>query len=595
MRRIFTYLAVFAAALALIFFEGRHMIFLQEQTQLFQNDWHYIFSNAVRVCGLAEIMNEFIVQFAYLPWLGAALLALLSLGAYCFTSSCLKSVSGDERYADIAAAAPLIPLLYSMIVCENTCPLTAYTLTMAATAGFLRVRGRCSWAAAAAGTIVLFFACGSPALLLPLVYMVYVLTHKDIRGFYAFVPLAAYAVAGFLCVRLEMTGSWKDLVMYRIPLYESNASFPYSLPALSAMAVTILAAGASAFAGKIRAGWIAAAVAVAVNVVSAVSIVALPDKEYAGNLGNKTYSTWAELHYLYVKGDYAKLLGKYKETAPVTSVESNYINLALYRTGRLTSDFLRYNPRWKHNSLRAEWLDMQFPFPFIWVETCNEMGALSKAQQSAFEGNILAGPRGASPMVMYLAESEIIRGNYKSASRYISCLENTVFYRKKAARMREMLSDDAVAEDSYYSSKRACYYEESRLLYDMNDLWLMKEVARNNTGHNSTFEYAGTMILAAGELNTFVDFIMDMSKSRVCEPPFPPLFKQALAMAYANNQVALNVFGVEPDIVQDYKEFSLAVSGKLKNKSKAEMTIAGDRGKYWYYLYNMLRASEPRK
>ena len=88
---------------------------------------------------------------------------------------------------------------------------------------------------------------------------------------------------------------------------------------------------------------------------------------------------------------------------------------------------------------------------------------------------------------------------------------------------------------------------------------------------------------------------MDMSKSRVCEPPFPPLFKQALAMAYANNQVALNVFGVEPDIVQDYKEFSLAVSGKLKNKSKAEMTIAGDRGKYWYYLYNMLRASEPRK
>ena len=61
MRRIFTYLAVFAAALALIFFEGRHMIFLQEQTQLFQNDWHYIFSNAVRVCGLAEIMNELFV------------------------------------------------------------------------------------------------------------------------------------------------------------------------------------------------------------------------------------------------------------------------------------------------------------------------------------------------------------------------------------------------------------------------------------------------------------------------------------------------------------------------------------------------------
>ncbi len=598
MKKVLSYSVLFMSIWALVYFEGRYMIFIQEQTQLFQNDWHYMIGNMTRSGGFATMLKEAAVQFCHIPLLGSFLLSVISLAAFAGTASCIKSISGKSGHISFAALAPIVPLIYSLIVCEDAYSLVAYAVTAVVTAGILKIDNRYTWIAATVVSPLLFHACGAVAMLLPLFALIY----GAVKGtalkekIMAAIPLAAYAVFGLISIKANHIGGVNEFLMHRIPMYETNAGFAYSIPALSAWALALLA-GVLAYVATVmsKENMLSSAMAFSLPLLAALTVYVFPEKEYAKNLGYDRYSSWAKLHYLYSSRKYDDLLKLYEDDAPESSIESNYINLALYRKGRLATDFFKYNPRWKHFSLRTQWVDMQFPFPFIWVEVCDEMGALAKAHQSAFEGNILAGPRGSAPMVKYLAEAEIIRGNYKTAERYLDELDNTVFYRKWARSQREFLSDAAVASDEHYSAKRACYYDESRTLFDMNDLWLMKEVAKNSPKHRSTYDYAGIMILSAGELNTFVDFIMEMTASGVCQLPLPPVFQQAMAMAFAGNQNALNIYRIDSKLVEDYKEYSLAVNGKMKNSSMTNAVISKNRDRYWHYLYGLMKVNSTRK
>lgn len=598
MKKVLSYSVLFVAIWGLIYFEGRYMIYIQEQTQLFQNDWYYLTDNISQTGGFASMLKEALVQFCHLPLLGSIILSLAALAAFACTASCIRTISGKAGHIELAGVAPLVPLLYSLMVCEDAYPLVTYAVTMAVASGVIKAGRKYSWIVAAAVSPLLFHACGAAALLLPLIVLVYGIAKGESakERIFSVVPLAVYGIFGWISIITDHIAGTGEFLMYRIPFYESNAGADFSVPAMAAWAFALASVGAAYLISRISSRNIASLVtAIAIPVIAGITICLLPDKEYAANVGYGRYKDWAKLHYLYSTGRYDDLLDLYADNAPSTSVESNYINLALYRTGRLTTDFFRYSPGWMHQSLRAEWLDMQFPFPFIWVEVCDEMGALAKAHQSAFEGNILAGPRGSAPMMRYLAEAEIVRGNYKTAERYLDKLDDTVFYRKWARAQREFLSDQAVSSNEHYSVKRACYYDESRTLYDMNDLWLMKEVAANNPKHRSTYDYAGLMILAAGELNTFVDFMMEMTAAGVCQLPLPPVFQQAMAMAFAGNQNALNIYRIDPKLVDDYKEYSLAVNGKMKNGSMANAVISKNRDKYWHYLYGLMKANSSRK
>ena len=598
MKKVLSYSVMFAAIWALIYFKGRYMIYIQEQTQLFQNDWYYLVENISHTGGFTSMLKEAIVQFCHLPLLGSIILSLVALAAFAGTACCIRTISAKRGYAELASIAPLIPLIYNLIVCEDAYPLVAYAVTIAVTSGVLSLDRKYSWIVATALSPLLFHACGATAMLLPLLAFIcgFVKAGNLKERITAVIPLAVYAVWGLISIRTNHIGGAGEFLMYRIPLYESNAGPAYCIPAMAAWAFALASVVLAYAISRVPAGKKAGLMtAISLPVIAGFTVWMFPDKEYATNVGYDRYNGWAKLYHLYSNGRYDDLLDLYEGNAPATSVESNYINLALYRTGRLTTDFFRYSPGWMHQSLRAEWLDMQFPFPFIWVEVCDQMGALAKAHQSAFEGNILAGPRGSAPMVKYLAEAEIIRGNYNTAERYLDKLENTLFYRKWARAQREFLSDEAVASNEHYAAKKACYYDESRTLFDMNDLWLMKEVAKNSPKHRSTYDFAGIMILSAGELNTFVDFIMEMTASGVCQLPLPPVFQQAMAMAFAGNQNALNIYRIDPKLVEDYKEYSLAVNGKMKNGNMANAVISKNRDKYWHYLYGLMKANSARK
>lgn len=588
--RFLIYLFLYAIIWLVIFFEGRFMLFVQEQMQLFQNEWHYIMDHLLEVGGVARVLTEALVQFYHVPWIGVTLLTSLAVFSIFAFEKCLRRFSDAGIWLVPFSSAPVILLLYCVVVCQDTFPIAAFALTAAISAIVLNSDRRYSWILSSLISPILYLLCGSTAMLLPLMSVASGVSEYDGRKnlIKSLIPAVVYALYGLCSVRTNLTGEAIGFYAYPYPMYESVAGNDLNLYVMSSWLVSVLVVAIVVlidrrFESKVKPVWTSVSGIVSVTLVIG-ALWLVPEKEYALNVGYDMYSGWAELHYLYENERYDDLLKKYEDKEPHTSVESNYINLALYRTGRLASDFFRYRPKWKHFSLQSSWLDMQFPFPYIWVETSDEMGALSKARQAAYEGNVMAGPDGASPMVKYLAENDIIRGDYVSADKYLSCLENTVYYKEWAAAQRRFLNDEAVLEDQYYSSKRACLYDEKRTLYDMNDLWLMIEVAKNSPEHRSTYDYAGMMVLAAGELNTFVDWMIKMTEAGRVHLPLPPVFQDAMAMAFANNPNALQIYKIEPERVSDYKEYVAAVKGRLTDRVKVNSVMSKNRDRLWTYI-----------
>lgn len=593
MKKFISGVILFATFWSVLFFPGRHMLFVQEQLQMFQNDWHYIFQTATdSPGGIARILAEAFVQFCHVSWMGATMLAFLALVSVLAFEKCLTALTGRMKGSLILAVSPVIPLLYCSVVCLDTFPLAAFALTAAVSALVLNLSGKHLVISASVISPVLYLIAGQTAVLLPLTASVASVlrsgnTSKRIIGL---VPVAVYLIWGLVAVRMNFTGPFVEFILYPYPMYESVNEQLFNHFVTMSWAFAFAAYLISAFlSGKnLESG-------VTLSFVAGLILVLCPSKKYVENVDYPMFSDWAHLHHLYSEEKYSDILDIYKDEAPKNSIESNYINLALYKTGKLATDFFKYKPAWQHFSLRSSWLDMQFPFPFVWVETCNEMGAISKAQQSAFEGNLMAGPGGSSPLVKYLAEAEIIRGSYDAADRYLSCLENTLFYRKWACEQREFLNDAKVNDNPYYSSKRKCLYTEKRTLYDLNDLWLMQEILKNNPSHKSTFYYTGVMVLAAGEIGTFVDFIIKMTEAGAVSLPLPPVFQDAMVMAFPKNPQVLDFYKVDKSRLEDYAAFHAAVNGKVQNKLNSQSIISKNQDRLWFYVNALMRNNAGKK
>jgi hypothetical protein len=66
----------------------------QEQNQLFLWTWDYLAERLSVAGGLADWLGECLTQFFYIPWLGAALMALLMTGIQLLTARLCKFRSG---------------------------------------------------------------------------------------------------------------------------------------------------------------------------------------------------------------------------------------------------------------------------------------------------------------------------------------------------------------------------------------------------------------------------------------------------------------------------------------------------------------------
>lgn len=123
----------------------------------------------------------------------------------------------------------------------------------------------------------------------------------------------------------------------------------------------------------------------------------------------------------------------------------------------------------------------------------------------------------------------------------------------------------------------------------------MQDILKNNPSHKSTFYYVGIMVLAAGEIGTFVDFIIKMTEAGAVTLPLPPIFQDAMVMAFPKNQQLLDLYKVDKERLNDYAAFHAAANGKVQNKLNSQSIMSKNQDRLWYYVNTLMRNNAAKK
>ncbi len=135
---------------------------------------------------------------------------------------------------------------------------------------------------------------------------------------------------------------------------------------------------------------------------------------------------------------------RYISSHPSTNRLTIYLNnVALSETGRLNDQLFHFPQSPDGQSLFLKWEMMGEVLrrgAYFYYTT----GMINEAQRWAFENMVM---KGITPEdVRMLIKTEIVNGNYKMASKYLSILKKTLFYRNEATGFERFLTDGRTIE-----------------------------------------------------------------------------------------------------------------------------------------------------
>lgn len=83
----------------------KHVVIYHEQHYLFRFSWSWI-SDTAHQNGWLYPMQAFLAQFAYWPWLGAAVWSSVLTGVYCMTRAVIRRLTGRTDWLQVSAIVP---------------------------------------------------------------------------------------------------------------------------------------------------------------------------------------------------------------------------------------------------------------------------------------------------------------------------------------------------------------------------------------------------------------------------------------------------------------------------------------------------------
>lgn len=159
---------------------------------------------------------------------------------------------------------------------------------------------------------------------------------------------------------------------------------------------------------------------------------------------SKVYSEYFAAEKLFYSEKY-KELNDYIDKHPSTNRLTVYLNnIALCETGRLNDRMFHYLQSPDGQSLFLKWEmygEVLRRGAYFYYTT----GMINEAERWAFENMVMKGI--APEDLKMLVKCEIINGNYKMASKYVSMLYRTFAYRKEAKEYLGLLSDTTLIDN----------------------------------------------------------------------------------------------------------------------------------------------------
>ena len=305
--------------------------------------------------------------------------------------------------------------------------------------------------------------------------------------------------------------------------------------------------------------------------VEAVALVILFPKSY-----DKTTYSLIEYDYMVRANDWDGILKYSDVNEPDLPLSVSATNLAAGMSGNLDAVAFNY---------RQHGVEGLIP-PFVketlssWTtgEIFFQLGMINSAQRFYFEGmEAIPNYNKSSRAVKRIAETAIIRGEYKLAEKYLLLLKNTLFYKKWAEQNLRLIKDPrAVENHPLYGTLRKRTVDEDYLFSDGELDKTLGQLFIKNPENNLAKQYLILYPLLQRDLNKFVQY---MGIAAEYQPDYNPLLaQQALAFISMKNRQPVPSGVVSPAVENSLRDFAMAWTNR--NSSNIEPY----RRTLYYYL-----------
>ncbi len=451
-----------------------HALSYQEQYQLFLWTGDYFLQDIRQVGGLADWLGEFFVQFYYVEWLGALVLALLFVAFFLLTTK----VVDDIWYA-------LIPAAWLHIHMGDESVLLSYVVALLLAMSMSLVMRKAHYLFDLLTVPVLYLLIGPATWLYVGLRLI---QRKDWRtaGVLLYLLTIQLVVSHRLLSQWPFVTSMCGINYYRIPL--QVPPFQVLIP----VTILVLASWGRKFSTYDR--WRVAALAI----IAAICIFFRFDED--------KYELIRQ-DYLVRNERWQEVISRAERHQVPVNFSSECVNLSLAMTGQLSQRQFAFFQSGEDALIMPMMRDLTSNLPTM--EAFYRLGMVNESMRYAFDlqESILNGKK-SGRLMKRIAECCIINGKYAVAEKYLNLLEQSLFYREWARDAKTYLGNEAwIDAHPQWGKIRKLRYQND-FLYNYGELdKMLGNLFINNPENKMALDYFLAQLLLKGDMAGFQQYL----------------------------------------------------------------------------------------
>ena len=467
----------------------------QEQNQLWLTTGDYFFQRMAVPGGLADYVSEFLVQFYYVPWLGALLIGVVYAAMQWLMWMTVRR--WDKTAFPITFLLPLLMLWHQGDIDTLLSLPVAIVMALGATVAMSKY-GRHGYLLDIVSVPVIYWAAGPAA-------VIYVAIRGLQYGWKLFIEdtvlfaisiMAAYWVVDYQWPLNMMVGG---INYYRIPLMAPVMQYVVLLsPIVIALAARFYPwKNEDTFSSTRRYLHLALK-------VSTLAIVGI----FAINKGFDPFVyeiLWQDS--MVRQERWHDIIKRAERHQADIAMSSNCVNLALGMTGQLADRMFTFKQSGTDALLLQMVRDNMSDLPT--AEAFWRLGMVNSAKRymTDIQQSIL-NARQSGRCTKRIAECYIVNGDYKAAEKRLNILKNTIFYKSWAEDAETYLYNDAKVNSHETWGKLRHYRYKDSFLYSYPEKHKMLGLLfQQNTDNRLALSYFMGQLLLDGDFNSFMGYM----------------------------------------------------------------------------------------
>ena len=482
----------------------------QEQLQMFLFDSHYFVERIILPGGLADYVSEFLVQFYYMPVLGAAIIALLLMGIQGTVWLLMRQYGAKHDFPGYLLSFVPSIALWCFMGDSNVLLSFVVALLGALTMAWIHNRFHNRLVKVVfelVSTALVYWLLGPIVFVYAALLMADVLLIGKRKGH-------LFSAMGYAMGILVLTMAWILLTtqglqypIARIFVGLNYYRYPGVIPEMQfvVMALSVIVP----LMGMIHVQKPALVKLQQSKVVMGGAYLLLVILSVFGIKASFDETTYELIDYDFLvrTEQWNKIIDKAEKKQPTTPLGVSCLNLALSQKGTLADRLFEFYQNGGEGLFPTFTRDMTSPVSTS--EIFFRLGMVNDAERYMFEAQeAIPNYRKSARMTRRIAECELINGNYKVAAKLLRRLQKTLFYSRWATETMSLLGNEkAIRQHPIYGKLRKYRQKNQDFLFSDREMdQMLGLLFLNDKSNKMAYEYLICYELLQRDMEKFMQY-----------------------------------------------------------------------------------------